>query len=42
MGRIIRYILYILLQNKATHRIKENTTQKLTLINQQNTKQAQQ
>jgi len=28
--------------NKTTHRIKENVTQKLPLINQQNTKQAQQ
>jgi len=41
-GRISRYILSILLQNKTTHRIKENATQNLTLINQQNTKQAQQ
>jgi len=31
-----------LLQNKTTHRIKENATQKLTLSNQQNTKQSQQ
>jgi len=28
--------------NKTTHRIKENVTQNLTIINQQNTKQAQQ
>jgi len=32
----------MLLQNKTTHRIKENGNQHLTLINQQNTKQAQQ